>query len=271
MIRTSGLVLALLASSPVPSSAQPADAGVPVVRTTDAMLPAPVPFGLGERARYKVRLGIVGTVGEGRLEISELDTIRGRPSYHLHMSVKGGIPFARVDTKYDSWLDVNRLVSLRFRQDQDEVNYERKRTFDFFPEQRRWEMNNGETGTLPTDMPLDELSFIYFARTLPLVVGETYRFNRYFQDDGNPVELRVLRTERVTVPAGTFETIVVRPVIRSKGLFSEGGEAEVYFTNDDRRILVMLRSKVKILKSLDMLLESYTPGAVSALRTAIPR
>jgi hypothetical protein len=220
-----------------------------------------VPFGPGESARYQVKLGLFGDVGEGRLLVPAIETIRGHQTYHLRMTLKGGIPFAKVDTKYESWLDVDQLFSRRFHQDQHEVRYERKRTFDFYPEERRWETTTGKTGELPTDMPLDDLSFLFFARTLPLEVGKEYRFNRYFQDDGNPVRLKVLRTETVQVPAGTFETIVVQPIIKSKGIFSEGGEAEVYFTNDANRVLVMLKSKVKILRSLDMLLEEYTPGA----------
>lgn len=219
-----------------------------------------VPFGPGETARYQVKLGLFGDVGEGSLTVGPLDTVRGHETYHLRMHIKGGIPFAHVDTKYESWLDVDELMSRRFHQDQHEVRYERKRTFDFFPEDQRWELANGETGELPTDMPLDDLSFLFFVRTLPLEVGKEYRFNRYFQEDGNPVRLKVLRTETVRVPAGTFETIVVRPIIKSKGLFSEGGEAEVYFTNDANRVLVMLKSKVKILRSLDLVLEEYTPG-----------
>jgi hypothetical protein len=233
-----------------------------VVPTVSIPAAAPVPFGPGEAARYQVRLGLFGDVGEGSLTIGAIDTIRGNPTYHLRMHIKGGIPFAHVDTKYESWLDVRGLMSHRFHQDQHEVRYKRKRTFNFFPEERRWELvGKDESGELPTNMPLDDLSFLYFARTLPLEVGREYTFNRYFQDDGNPVRLKVLRTETVKVPAGTFETIVVQPIIKSKGLFSEGGEAEVYFTNDHRRILVMLKSKVKILRSLDLMLEEYTPGS----------
>ena len=234
-------------------------------RDVAALEPLPaasaVPFGPGEEAKYQVKLGLFGDVGEGRLRVGKLDTVRGEETYHLQMHLKGGVLFAKVDTKYESWFDTDELISRRFHQDQHEVNYKRKRTFDFFPEEMRWEMSNGESGELPTDMPLDDQSFLYFVRTLPLEVGKEYRFNRYFPDDGNPVRLKVLRTETVKVPAGTFETIVVQSIIRSKGLFSEGGEAEVYFTNDSSRVLVMLKSKVKILKSLDLLLEEYTPGA----------
>ena len=223
---------------------------------------AGVPFGIGEKATYRVSLGIVGNVGTGSLEVVDLDTVNGHPSYELNMKLKGGIPLARVEDEYRSWLDVQSLFSRRFHQDQHEVRYERKRKFDFYPEELRWRRtDNGETGTLPTGQPLDDLSFLYYIRTLPLEVGKTYILNRYFNPDGNPVTVKVLRKQTFKTPnAGTFNTIVVQPIIKTKGLFSEGGQAEVYFTDDPRRIMVALKSKVKILKSLDMVLESYTPG-----------
>jgi hypothetical protein len=161
----------------------------------------------------------------------------------------------------ESWIDVEGLFSRRFSQDQKEVRYRRKRTFDFFPETRSYRRTDtGEVGSLPTSRPLDDVSFLYYARTLPLRVGDTYEIPRYFQENGNPVMLRVLREETVTVPAGTFRTVVVRPVIRTKGLFGQGGEAEVYFSDDPRHIVVQLRSKVPIVGSLSMYLQSYEAG-----------
>lgn len=222
---------------------------------------APVPFGIGERATYRVVLGIVGDRGEATLDVVDLDTVQGRPAYELRFRVNGGVPFARVDNDYHSWFDAYSLVSRRFKQDQKEVRYVRKRFFEFYPEEKRWRrLDANESGVLPTDQPLDDVSFLYFIRTLPLEIGKTYSFNRYFKDDGNPVTVRVLRRETITVPAGRFNTIVVQPIIKTKGLFSEGGKAEVYFTDDSRRILVAMKTQVKLLKSLDMLLESYTPG-----------
>lgn len=223
---------------------------------------AAVPFGVGEKATYSVKLGIVGNVGSGSLEVVDLDTINGHVAYELNMKLRGGIPLARVEDEYRSWLDVHKLLARRFSQDQHEVRYERKRTFDFFPEELRWKrLDNNESGTLPTSAPLDDLSFLYYIRTLPLEVGKTYIFERYFTEEGNPVTVKVLRKQVFSTPKlGKFNTIVVQPIIKTKGLFSEGGRAEVYFSDDHRRILVALKSKVKILKSLDMVLETYTPG-----------
>ena len=93
----------------------------------------------------------------------------------------------------------------------------------------------------------------------PLVVGQTYDFNRYFRPDRNPVRIRVLRKERVTVPAGTFDAIVVQPVIKTKGIFSENGHAEIWLTDDDRHIMLQLKSKLSF-GSLNLYLKSYFPS-----------
>ncbi len=224
------------------------------------------PFGPGERAEYQVKLGGIG-VGDGTMQILDLATVNGFSTYHARLHVEGGIPFARVDTKLDTWLDVAGLFSRRFEQNQKEIRYRRHRIFDFDAENRTYQQRDRDTTfTLPTDRPLDDVAFLYYARTLPLNVGDTYTIPRYFKEDGNPVVLKVLRKERVKVPAGEFNTIVVQPIIQTDGLFGEGGEAEVYFSDDDRRLVVYLRSKVPIVGSLSLHLRSYEPGLRLATR-----
>lgn len=217
-----------------------------------------VPFGAGERAEFQVKLGAI-TVGSGAMEVLGEETVRGHRTWHTRLRVSGGIPLARVDDRFDSWIDAAGLFSRRFKQDQKEVRFERNRTYDFFPERRTFRRENGETGTIPTSQPLDDVSFLYYARTLPLEVGETYTLNRYFKADGNPVVLRVVRRDTVRVPAGSFATVVVEPTIKTDGLFGEGGRAEVHFSDDWRRIPVMIRSSVPVVGSLSMYLRSYTP------------
>lgn len=220
--------------------------------------PAAVPFGVGEVASYQVKLGAV-SVGSGSLSVLGTENVHGHSTMKLQMRISGGIPLARVNDVYQSWLDPDDLFSRRFHQNLHEVNYRRNRTYDFYPERRSWRRNNGETGTLASDRPLDDLSFLYYARTLALAPGETYRLNRYFKESGNPVVLQVLRRETVRVPAGTFRTVVVRPIIKTDGLFGEDGQAEVYFTDDERRIPVLVKSRVSRIGSLTMNLRSYTP------------
>ena len=225
-----------------------------------AQAPAAVPFGPGERALYQVKLGAI-SVGSGSLEVVGEETIRGERTFRTRMTVSGGVPLARVDDTFESWIDADGIFSHRFRQNQREARFRRNRTYDFFPESRTFRRENGETGSIPTSQPLDDVSFIYYARTLPLEVGATYSLPRYFKADGNPVVLRVVRRQTVDVPAGRFRTIVVQPVIQTDGLFGEGGRAEVYFSDDEHRIPVMIRSRVPVIGSLNMLLRSFRPSS----------
>ncbi|MEO5511246.1 MAG: DUF3108 domain-containing protein [Longimicrobiales bacterium] len=235
------------------------------VRPVDGKV-APVPFGPGERGSYKVTFGGIG-VGKGVVEVAGVDTIRGIPAYHFVLKINGGIPFAHVNDVQESWMDVSRLTSLRFHQNLSQVKYKRDLTFDMFPTESIWKSVNhradpedrNKSGPLASNVPLDDISFMYWVRTIPLEVGKTYTFNRYFKAEGNPVVVKVLRRESVKVPAGTYNTIVLKPIIKTKGLFSEGGEAELYFSDDSRRMLVMLTSKLSI-GSLKLYLEKYTPG-----------
>ena len=79
------------------------------------------------------------------------------------------------------------------------------------------------------------------------------------EPDRNPVRVTVLRKEPVTVPAGTFNAIVVKPVIKTKGIFSEKGQAEVWLSDDSTRMLLQVKSKLSF-GSLNLYLKSYTPA-----------
>lgn len=221
---------------------------------------APAPFGPGERVEYGVTYGFLGRRGTAVSQIVGVDTLRGHPSYHLSFHLRGGVLGFNINDHQESWLDIANLYSHRFRQDLDQPRYERLRTLDFYPADMVWRrVEKEESGPLATDQPLDDVSFLYWSRTLPLEVGRTYTFPRYFKAEGNPVTIQVLRKQQVTVPFGTFNTIVVRPLIRTDGLFSEGGEAEVYYTDDWRRLIVLVKTKMPFAE-MEMRLENYTAG-----------
>ena len=241
---------------------------VAVVTPSSAAVAA-VPFGPGERLVYEVTAGWLGRRGNAWSEVTGVENVRGRPAYQLSFRLRGGMMGLSLDDKQASWLDVGELYSHRFFQDLNQPRYKRIRTIDFYPSEGLWRQrkcgpNAGcdpeKTGDLASEIPLDDVSFLYWARTVPLEVGQTYTFRRYFKDEGNPVTIRVLRRERVTVPAGTYNTIVVKPIIKTDGLFGEGGEAELYFSDDARRIVVLMKTSMPIIGRMEMKLQTYTPG-----------
>jgi hypothetical protein len=254
-------VLALLAGALLPGGSLAAqdNGATEVAVDPDA---APAPFGPGENLQYQVKLGVVN-VGEGSLRVEGVESVRGLPSYRLAMTIDAEAMFgwAKIHDRFESWLDTRMLVSRRFVRDIHEMNYKSRREFEIYPEEKRWERTDADqSGTTPSVLPLDEISFMYYARTLPLQVGETYNLNRYFKEDGNPVVVRVLRKERIEVPAGTFDAVVVQPTFQTDGLFGEGGEAELYFSDDEHRHLVYMRTKIPVVGSLSLHLTSAEVG-----------
>ncbi|MEP6507988.1 MAG: DUF3108 domain-containing protein [Gemmatimonadales bacterium] len=221
---------------------------------------AEVPFGAGEKSTFDVKFGSI-RVGSGSLEVLGVESVRGRDTWHTSFQVQGGTFFYRVNDVYESWIDTRTLNSLLFLRQIEEGARERAQNFEIMPEKGIYIERTRQANTTHKTVaePLDEGAFLYFVRTVPLKVGETYDFNRYFIPDRNPVRVTVLRKEKVTVPAGTFNAIVVKPVIKTKGIFSEKGQAEVWLSDDSTRMLLQVKSKLSF-GSLNLYLKSYTPA-----------
>lgn len=266
--RLLALVLGILAVAPLEAQRAAwgsARAGSPATTARSApALPharqdaAPiVPYGVGERMDYEVKFGAI-RVGSGLMEVQALDTVRGRPTYRTEYRIKGGAMFYKVDDTFRSWIDTVSGASLRAVQNTNEGRYHRNRTLEFFPE-RATSSENGRPEEPSVPLPLDEGAFLYFIRTVPLEVGQTYTYHRYWKPDRNPVRIRVLRRERVTVPAGTFDAIVVQPIIKAKGIFSEGGNAQVWLSDDANRMMLQMKSNLSF-GSINLFLRSFRLG-----------
>ena len=112
--------------------------------TTTDSAPAKVPFGVGELLEYDIRFRGAPTlnkevhVGNGSMEVLPMDTVRGRDTWHTLFRLSGGIPFYHVNDRYEAWADTRTLTSLRFFQDIDEVSYEPKLHFEFFPDRMEY-------------------------------------------------------------------------------------------------------------------------------------
>ena len=222
---------------------------------------AVVPFAAGEVLTYDVKFGFLH-VGNGSMQVAGIDSVRGRAAWHTIFQVRGGTLFYKVNDRLESWIDTHSLVSLRHWQELSEGRRERERKFEIIPE-RGIVIEEGKSEMPTVAAPLDDGAFLYFVRTIPLEVGQTYEFDRYFRPDRNPVTIRVLRREHIKVPAGEFDAIVLQPIIKTKGIFSEGGRAEIWLSDDTNRIMLQMKSKLPF-GSLNLYLTSYSRAAAPA-------
>jgi hypothetical protein len=204
-----------------------------------------VPFAAGERFEYVAKFGIL-TVGSAAIEVAPPETLRGDSVYRFRFSFSAKVPFYSIESTLDSWTRVRDFESLRFRRD----NLEKGRRFLL-----SWEIL-GDSGyyrqvdpepkpSAPTASdPLDDAAFLFFVRTVPLELGKTYSYDRYFRPDRNPIQIRVLKRETMELPDGSkVPCLVLNPVIGESGLFAKRADARLWITDDARRIPVQIRSR----------------------------
>lgn len=240
-----GAIGVLVAVSPLAAqsvdSVRCRDVAPSAVTSTSSVNGGRAPFVSGERLEYAVSFGRVH-VGSGEMQLA-IDTLDGRSVWHADFAIDGGFSALSVHDTNSSWFDTTSLNSLRFTQRLHEPRYHADRDTRMSPETRTYQQR-GRAAKPSVSDPLDDVSVVYFVRTLPLAVGECYELYRYFQPEGNPVVVHVVRRERITVPAGTFNAFVLRPEIRTSGVFSQNGHAELWLSDDSTHIVLQLKSSL---------------------------
>ena len=215
----------------------PAGHGTPILPSG----PDKTPFQVGERLTYNAKINSLNA-GKATISVEGLEMVRGVPTFHTIFDIRGRVLFKKFANHYESWFDTTNLVTLRHSQLTDDVN----KKYEFYPDKKMYIKNGDGIENPSVSMPLDESSFLYFLRSLPLEVGKVYTVDRYYHAEKNPIVVTVLRKERVKVPAGEFDAYVLKPVIKSNGLFSVKGDAEVWLADDRAHTIVKLRSKLPL-------------------------
>ena len=230
-MRHLGLCLAGLTSLASPARAQSGDS-----------LALPTRFPVGETLVYDARFGILN-IGQAAMRVVSQDTIRGIATLHIEFHVQGGTYFFRLDDRMDSWVGLADFASRRFIQDFNEPRNKRYNAYEIFPDSGFYRQAGVDSAFATSQDPLDDAAFFYFVRSVPLEVGKRYEFNRYFRPDRNPVVVEVLGRDTIDVPAGRFTTFLIQPTIKGRGVLAEASEPRMWLSDDDRRIMVQLKTR----------------------------
>jgi len=218
----------------------------------------PLPFAVGERLVYRVRLSALGTVGSSVMWIEGPVDVRGVPTLLLRSSFEARKGFIRASGTSESWYDAIGGMALRFEKRETRPFNTQHERVEMFPAIQRWESMAGVSGESSTAMPLDELSFIYYIRTLDFCADSTYSINRHYDVAKNPVLIRALRREIITTVAGTFPTVVVEMRVRDASRFKDGGIITLFLSDDARRLPVRIDAPAPMFGTATFTLESLS-------------
>jgi len=259
------VALTVLGGAVTPLASQPAlvesVAGGSALAASRPAAGRPLPFAPGEQLVFRASVPVFGRIGTGTMRVTDGGHVRGTAALLLEFEFSGRAGPFRLSDHTRSWLDPVTLAVHRYIKQERSPIGARDEAVEIFPAERRWTAADGTSGRTPTATPLDELAFLYFVRTLPLRAEEDARHDLHFDPERNPVRVRVLRRERLKVPAGEFDVVVVEMTVIDPARYGGNGTIQLFLTDDERRLPVRFISTVPNAGRVTFTLES-------AVRTA---
>ncbi len=207
-----------------------------------------VPFTAGERLFYRAQSSRFGRVGTGEMWVEGPTALRGTNVFVLRMRVRAGLgPFTGTDES-TSWLDPVRFATLRFDKVEKHLSSRFRETVDVFPDEWRWRAVGAPLAEGPTAAaaPLDELSFIYFLRTVEVDTVGTVAYDRHYDAARRPTTIRFLGRDTVTVAAGRFASIVLEMRVLDARRYQGVGTLTLHLTDDACRVPVRIESQMPV-------------------------
>jgi len=209
-------------------------------------------FAEGESLRYKVfyNMGRLWA-GAGEVVFSVGRTnVSGRPAYHIvgdGRTYKNYEWFYKVRDKYESYIDMETMLPLRFVRNVNEGGFKFYNDISFDHRAGR-AVTTRAVFNVPRCVQ-DVLSAIYYARNIDYSSykpGARIPFSMFLDDKVHNLFIRYLGKERIRTKYGTFNTIKFSPLLVEGTLF-KGGEGMVVWVSDDaNHVPVRIHSPIAV-------------------------
>jgi hypothetical protein len=226
-----------------------------------------LPFSTGERLLYEVRWR---GLPAGHAEIVvDVDGTAGHWTVNANAKSVGYVSnIYPVDDEYESQFETPGFCSSGIHKHIQEAERRREVKLEFDSEDRvarledRDLLNGAPPRVQQVEIPScvqDILSAMYYARSLPMTVGQSFEFP--LNDGAKTIQIRadVQAEEEVATEAGVFQTVRVEPDVFSGRLFSGQGRLFLWFSKDERRIPVQLRAQIGV-GTINATLAEIEPG-----------
>ena len=108
------------------------------------------------------------------------------------------------------------------------------------------------------------------AGTFPLDVGMSLKIPLHDSKKSYPLQVEVVKRETVETKMGVFHCLVLEPKLKSRGLFKSEGRMQIFLSDDERRLPVMLKARAPV-GSFSSQMVSYERGRPLADEHRLPR
>lgn len=217
------------------------------------------PFRVGEKVTHRVHYFNV-TAGTLDIEVRPFAQVNGKKSYNFYLGIKSSPFFSNFYSVNDSattLMDFEKLIpsvfTLHVREKAQvrearayfdheslEAKYWEKKVTDKDGEQEKkleWEI-------LPFSQNV--YSTVFYMRTFQWDVGKEVQFRVAHDKDNLVYRGKALRREKIKIEAGEFSALVIKPEFELKGKFQPSGDNYIWISDDDRKLILKIESKIKI-------------------------
>jgi hypothetical protein len=226
-------------------------------------------FEPGEKLTFLLRWEFI-PAGEATLSVEPITEIDGQQAFHFVMTARTNSfldLIYKVRDRIDSYTDLEMTRSLHFSKNQREGGTKRKILVEFDWENNKAQYIRKGGDTPPVDLlpgSFDPLGIFYFIRFSDL--NDLSSIERPVTDGKKCVIGigNILRRETITVPAGTYETLLIEPNLRDVGgVFEKSDDSNIllWVTADNRHIPVKIQSKVSVGSFTGELTDLFLPNS----------
>jgi hypothetical protein len=217
-------------------------------------------FTVGEKLLFNVNYGII-TAGYAEMSIPQMENVMGNSTYKVQFTVRSTPTFDfffEVRDRYETYLDSAGIFPWRFEQHIKEGSFSRDYTAMFDQKNHK-----AKSGTDEYDIPPhvhDIMSAFYYARTVDyskFKIGQRVNLQNFYKGKSIPLDIKYLGKQKISVKAGTFNCIIVEPMVKEGGLFKSEGRILIWLSDDERKIPVKVNTKV-VIGSIDAELKEYS-------------
>jgi len=233
----------------------------------EALEKAPLTIPVGERMVFSIRwIGL--EVGTAELKVEDIVQVEGRDAYHISLFVKSN---KLIDLIYpvrhhhDSFMDVEHLHSLRYEKKVRQGGYraDEVMTFDQVSHTARYESRRSGTvkEMLIPEHVQDELSCTFWFRLQEMRPGGQVQIPVSLDEKNWDLTIDIGEFERLKIDGfGRITAIQVEPMASFQGLFVRKGRVWGWMSADERRIPLLMKTKVPVLGTINMVIKEYELG-----------
>lgn len=209
-------------------------------------------FAEGERLKFKVYYNMGRLwVGAGEAEFNvKREALNGKQVFHITgdgKTLKSYEWFYKVRDRYETYIDAETMLPLRFVRNVSEGNIKFYNNVSFNQEIGRAVSTNG-VFNVPRCIQ-DVLSAIYYARNIDYnryQPGAKIPFRMFLDDKVYELYIRYLGKEKVQTRYGTFNAVKIQPLLIEGTVFSGGEKMAVWVSDDANHLPVRVDSPISV-------------------------